>query len=194
MERLPYPERVEWLGRRICELKEATTRDLGVFRAALREFAAGWYRETAKRVAVGQSAVTLGLGRHRIHDLKAEIEARILGLEEAIDREFSVDSALEAARAASSGQVAPVIARRFEDGIRHVLAGLGATLEKYGYARDEHWLDGAHRRPLELPPDLRDRMDQIAEAIAEQKVAEAKIAYYDRQHDREIAADLWENS
>jgi hypothetical protein len=196
-----FRARVERLGARICELKAATERQAALFREALREFATHWLREAAKKVAVSQHAVTLGLGETRIAALKREIEERVRGLEDVIAREFAPARALDT-QAASSGQVAALIHRRFEEGVRRVLAVLGPLLEKAGYARDEHWVEAEPAeggRPrfagaLDLPPDLRELMEKIAEAITEQKVAEAKIAYYDKQSEKELAAELWERA
>lgn len=200
-EAQPYPARIEDLGRRICELGQNTERELAAFRQELRDYAATWMRETARKVAVAQNAVTLSLGRAKIGALKRELDDRIVYLDDAIAKEFTIDR-YAGVREASSGQVSAVIERRFEDGVRRILAQLGPILERAGYARDEHFVDvdapegqrTRHPLQLDLPSALEERISRIAEWITEQKVAEAKIAYYDKQRDKEIAAELWDNS
>jgi hypothetical protein len=158
-------------------------------------------RDAARRVAVSQSAVTLGLGRERIAGLKRAIEDRIAGLEAAIAREF-VPERYATAEGASSGQVAPLLERRFEAGVRKVLATVYGTLEAHGYRREQPWLDGEAddatrgrlKAHVELPPDLRDLIGRVIESVTEECVVEAKISYFERQHEKEIAAQLWETS
>ena len=79
---------------------------------------------------------------------------------------------------------------------------MNPILDRAGYARDDSWIeaepaDGARGRyshAVELPPDLADQIGKVAEAITDMKVAEAKIAYYDRQRDKERAAEAWDNA
>jgi nucleoid-associated protein YgaU len=196
------PATIDGLARRLADLEAQARRDLGTFRAALREFAGPWFRETAKRVAVSQAQATMALGRERIAATKRAIEERIQGLEAAIAKEFTPER-YTATNGASSGQVAPLIERRFETGIRRVLSTLFPVLEAAGYARDEHWLEveppqepprGRYRTPLELPPDIRDLIGKIVEALTEERVVEAKIEYFGKQREKETAARLWETS
>ena len=200
-EDLPYPARIQALGAKITELTGRVDREIGTLREALTQWAQVWMRDVAKKVAIAQNAVTLGLGRPRIGQLKREIDERAAAVPAAVAREFTVARYADVT-SASSGQVSAVIERRFEDGIRRILQPLGPVLERAGYHRDEHWVEvepaeGQRTRyphVLELPPDLHDLIGRIAEAITDQKVAEAKITYYDKQRDKEIAAELWEQS
>ncbi len=198
---IPYPARVKELVEHIRELKAGIVSGLAVFREALKEFSGQWMREAAKRTAIAQNTRTLALGRGEIAKLKRAIEEHLGGLEPVIGEEFTLEKYGDAAPA-SSGQVSALVERRFERGIRTVLATLGPVLERAGYVRDEHWVDaeapegqrGRYPYVLELPPDLSDLISKVAEAITDVKVAEAKIAYFDKQRDKELAAELWDRS
>ncbi len=196
----PVPDAAA-LARRREELRAAARRDLDLFREALREFAAQWIRETARRIAISQPEVTIGLGRERIAALKREVEAAIKGLDREIAREFTPERYADA-QGASSGQVPPLLERRFEGGIRRVLALLYPIMKAAGYAPDDRWIEAEpadparsrYRAPLELSPDIRELIGRIVEAIAEERVVDAKLAYCDRQRQKEAAARLWESS
>lgn len=198
---VPFPAKVRELEAEIRELKARIVTGIAIFREALKEWSGQWMRENAKRVAISQNGRTLALGRGEIARLKRDIDAHIHTLEGPIDEEFTLERYGDAG-SASSGQVHTVIERRFEAGIRKVLATLGPVLVRAGYAHDDHFVEseppepGRTRYPhsLELPPDLRDHISKVSDAITDVKVTEAKIGYLDKQRDKQLAAELWENS
>ncbi len=194
--------RLRDLGVRVCELDRDIEADLVLFRAGLAEFAAGWMREHARRIAVSQNQVTLKLGRKRVAELKGQIDDHIRIVPDLIESEFTLERYGQGIQG-SSGQVSAVVARQFEQGVRRVLATVYPVLEDSGYARDEHFLDdepaGASPRPrfappFELPPDLDDLVQRIADRVTDRKVVEAKIAAHEVQSHKVQAARLWDEA
>src|SRR5207244_12662619 len=120
---LPYPARVKELGKQIAELKAHTISRLAIFREALKEFASQWMRDAAKKTAIAQNTHTLTLGRGDLGKLKRAIEDHAAALDGPIAEEFTFEKYGDAA-SASSGQVSAFVERKFEVGIRKVLATL----------------------------------------------------------------------
>jgi hypothetical protein len=201
------PEKVKEVEATIAGAKDVIVTSLGVFRTALRTWATDWMRDRAKRAAIAQNAHTLSLGKGEISRLKQAIEDHAQApLGKAIADEFT-PAKYGSARTASSGQVATVLARRFEQGIRGVLATLGPILGRFGYAEEplveeeprEDEASETDRAPrylpgLELPGELEDLIEKVAEAITDIKVAEAKLECYGRQREKQMAAELWEKA
>lgn len=195
--------RLDDLGVRILEIDRDIEADLVLFRAGLAEFAGTWMRDNARRVAVSQNPVTLKLGRKRVSELKGQIDDHIRVAPDLIDREFTLERYGQGIQG-SSGQVSAVVARGFEQGVRHILATVGPILEDAGYTRDEHFLDyeppgGPGARPrfapaFELPPDLDDLVQRIADRVTDRKVIEAKIAAFEVQSHKAQAARLWDEA
>lgn len=186
---VPYPERVRGVEDHIATTRGAIRGGLEAFRAALHPFAADCLRDAAKRVAIAQNAHTLALGRGELSRLKGAIEEYAQDpLPRAIEQEFTVERYGEAS-GASSGQVATIIPRRFDDGIRKLLLGIGPILERFGFGKDDAALSA-----LELPDDLKGLIAEVVDAITDIKVAEAKLQCFERQREKELAAELWESS
>ncbi|RME76675.1 MAG: hypothetical protein D6776_00850 [Planctomycetota bacterium] len=185
------PADIEALERRRAEAERLAERKLELLREGLKAFAADWVRRTAKETAVAQSEHTLRLGRRGVARLKRRVEELAAELPAHVDgvlRPEDLDTG-----EASSGQVPLIIDRRFQRAIRSVLAELFPILARAGYQRSAHWFDADHGQ-LELPPDLRSLIDEIVEALAEAKVCEAKLRYFDRQSQARAAQRLWEGA
>jgi hypothetical protein len=204
------PQKVRDVEAQIAAGRRTIAATLALFRGSLREWAIEWARAHSKRVAIAQNAHTLSLGRGEIARLKKEVDEHATGpLADAIEKEFTPERYGDAG-AASSGQVATVVKRRFETGIRTLCGTLAPVLAGFGYApeplaedegrpaprHDEAAEDDRPRygRQIELSPDLEDMIAQVADAIADVKVAGAKLELFARQGEREKAAKLWENS
>lgn len=193
----PGADKIPDLEERIAEYAERARDTLGIFRQALLVFAEVWMQDAAKAVAVNQDEHTVALGRQGIRDLKKTVREHAQGLASAIQQEFVPETYAELP-GAGSGQVKRMIARRFDQGIRRILSTVYPLLAEHGYRRDDHWMEPDDSRPcpfgLELPPDLRDQIARIADALIEVKVCESKIAYYQRQRGKEIASALWDSA
>ncbi|MFC1706474.1 hypothetical protein ACFL59_06565 [Planctomycetota bacterium] len=194
------PQRITELEARIRMLTERIRATVWFFREALQSYAAEWMRKTAKAVAVSQYEHTLKIGRGKLHDAKERVEKHLQTLADRITEEFTIEEYGDAPDV-SSGQVNAVISRRFEGGIRSLLATLTPILTKSGYRRDEHLVEGgptAGNRAgfpvvLDLPPDILEQIQKVADSITEIKIAESKILYFERHREKEVAADLWDD-
>ncbi|GIW71525.1 MAG: hypothetical protein KatS3mg102_1067 [Planctomycetota bacterium] len=184
------PQSIEALQDRIERAEREAENKLTLFREGLREWAADWVRQTAKAVAVHQTEHTLRLGRRGVQRLKARIAELLAQLPARVEQELTPEILLT--DELSSGQVALVIDRRFEKVLRRLLGALMPLLARAGYSKDRHWLDEQGEGRLELPPDLRSLLDELVAALAEAKVCEAKIRYFDRQLQQRAAERLWE--
>jgi hypothetical protein len=198
---VPLPERVRDFEERIKVHRAALAETLGIFRKVFHEFARGWIRDHAKRIAVAQNAHTLEMKRDEIARLKEAVEEHGASLRRAIDEEFTAARYGEA-ESVSSGQIGQLVRRRFEGGMRKVLATIGPVLERAGYVRDENWIEPDPDSPrarfapqtIELPAELHRILGQVKDCLIDIKVAEAKISYFEQQREKEKAAELWETS
>jgi len=196
---LRVPQKIQDLETRIREFREKIRSTIWLFREVFESYAAAWIDRTAKAVAVGHHEHTLKLGQVKIKALKAALQDHKATLADRILKEFDIEQYAEA-KGVSSGQVHAIISRRFEEGIRRILATIGKVLHDYGYVRDEHLADPdaaiaarvAFPVILDLPPDLQELIQRVSDSITDIKVAESKILYFERQREKEVASDLWD--
>jgi hypothetical protein len=185
------PKSFEELEKRVSASERRAERKLELFREGLKAYAARWAQDTAKQVAVSQNEHTLRMGRRGVHTLKQRIEELATTFPRRIDREFTHEY-LQTGDV-SSGQVPLLIDRKFQHGIRSLLGELFPLISRAGYQRDRHWFD-ADSGSLELPADLRMLLDEMVEALAETKVCQAKMRYFDQQSRKQAAERLWDGS
>ncbi len=200
----------------LLELDRTIEDALGAFRRAVVEYAAGWLRETAKKVAVSQNDVTLQLGRDGIVKTKQRIDDLVKTLPNEAAKEFTLERFGSGTFAASSGQVSVLVERRFDEAIRRLLAPIGAVMEAAGYQKTgpllvdvgEASLAGAASlgaakprpgarppvAPLELTPPLAAQVAKVAEAVTDAKVCDAKVGALELEFEKDKAADLWDRA
>jgi hypothetical protein len=193
------PQHIRALTERIREDRAGIITKLSILREGLKEFFPLWLRERARLVAVAQEDHTIRMGRDGIGKMKRMVEDHIKTFADAIDEEFSVENYGDAD--CSSGQVAGVMKRRFEHGMRTILSDANRIFRAAGYKKDDTFLEpelpdptgDRPSAPLELPPDIEDLIQEIDDRIVDIKVLEAKIIYFDREREKVIAAELWDD-
>lgn len=192
------PDKIPELESQIAGYRADAEAALARFRDALPAFAGAWMREAAKAVAVAQDEHTVTLGREGIRRLKESIKVHARALPGPVAEQLAPEAYLDTGDA-SSGQVRRLIGRRFDQGIRRVLATVYPLLEEHGFQRDGHWMDpdpearAAYPVSLDLGADLQGHLASIIEALTQIKVCESKIVYYKRQRGRDIASELWDS-
>lgn len=174
----------------IDDIRASIQKTLGLFCEALTDYVKAWMLEAAKLIAVQQDAHTVKIGRKQIKKIKETLRDHAKALRPAIEKEF-LSPRYKELPDASTGQVRHLLLRRFDKGIKELLDTMKPVIEPFGYRLDEHWMERAPR--VELPPDLREQIAKIADAITEIKVLETKITYYQRQRGKELAAELWDS-
>jgi hypothetical protein len=191
--RMPDPEKFEARKARVIA-------DVADLREALKEWLPQKVRDVAKEIAVAQTDVTLALAKEKMTALKRAIDEYCSGCGPSIDDEFTVLRFADV-RDVSSGQIAALLERRIDAGLRRLLAGLNPILQKHGYRKDHLFFEGADvrvpglldRRP-EVPADVLNLLRDIAETLIELKSDEAKVAVLDRRRARKLAEEMWENA
>lgn len=119
---------------RIAERRTRVISDLSEFRNALLEWLPQRIRDSAKEIAIAQTDVTLRLPKEKMAALKASIDDIIAALEVEIETEFTPLKIVDT-REVSSGQIASLLDKRVDEGIRRLLFMLTPVLEKAGYKK-----------------------------------------------------------
>jgi len=184
---------------RIAERRTRVISDLSEFRNALLEWLPQRIRDSAKEIAIAQTDVTLRLPKEKMAALKASIDDIIAALEVEIETEFTPLKIVDT-REVSSGQIASLLDKRVDEGIRRLLFMLTPVLEKAGYKKDHLFFEkeragtGLLERRVELPGDLLNILRDIVDTLIELKTDEAKMGVLDRKKARKLAEDMWENT